>query len=521
MFRQIGGSTVLALLISILLSVALATPAAAIFAIEPVNEPLADCGWPAVANSPDGLTMIAWVATETGPMGEIDIVKTQLVNSLADEDAQRFDPVSLGPGTRPALCWSREGFTLALASGEFVVIYQSDENGAWDLENFTVRTVDAEAFGVINLDLWGNAYEGAGAHVFLCMGGMRHEPDYANLAYYAGRTGTDWSEFELVADAGDAPHWPQMSFANGRYGPLPRVYYVGRYEEEENLVYRTKQPETGWDDPVPVPGEGGMIPGPIGSDYDVAHWDIDTRAVLGCGPQPTCPCNVIHYIGHDYVAGWQDPENLTVDYGLEFDWPQSPSVSADAAGSVHALWYQQAADQMMVPQRRRLEYWIQENGEWTDASGFLDDSEIWPTHSRVAMALMPGHVPVLVWAHRDTIDGEPQPQAIWMARRVGVTAAPENDLPAAAATLAAHPNPFNPRVTISFAVPIAGDVELAVFDLRGRRVAVLFEGPLAPGASSVVWDGTDGRGRAMPGGVYLARLAGERYAASVKLVLAR
>ena len=55
-------------------------------------------------------------------MGDIDIVLTRLVPSLYDEHAPEWPaPVSLGPGTRPALCYSREGFTLAMASGEFIV----------------------------------------------------------------------------------------------------------------------------------------------------------------------------------------------------------------------------------------------------------------------------------------------------------------------------------------------------------------------------------------------------------------
>jgi hypothetical protein len=137
------------------------------------------------------------------------------------------------------------------------------------------------------------------------------------------------------------------------------------------------------------------------------------------------------------------------------------------------------------------------------------------------MALKPGHVPVLAWTHRDTIENEPQPQAIWMARRQGVTAGPEEYLPAAVPTLNAHPNPFNPRVTLTFAVPAAGPAELAIFDLRGRRVAVLHDGPLAAGEHRALWDGTDQRGRPLPGGVYLARFNGAGEILNCKLVLAR
>ena len=78
--------------------------------------------------------------------------------------------------------------------------------------------------------------------------------------------------------------------------------------------------------------------------------------------------------------------------------------------------------------------------------------------------------------------------------------------PAAVVSLTASPNPFNPRTTIAFTLPQAGDAMLAVYDLAGRRVATLVEGPLPEGPTSLDWDGRDDAGRALPSGVYLVRL---------------
>jgi hypothetical protein len=69
-----------------------------------------------------------------------------------------------------------------------------------------------------------------------------------------------------------------------------------------------------------------------------------------------------------------------------------------------------------------------------------------------------------------------------------------------------QPNPFNPRTTIKFDLPVAGAVRLAVFDLAGRLVRTLVGEQMAPGNHEVLWDGRDGSGREVGSGTYLARL---------------
>jgi hypothetical protein len=87
-----------------------------------------------------------------------------------------------------------------------------------------------------------------------------------------------------------------------------------------------------------------------------------------------------------------------------------------------------------------------------------------------------------------------------------VTAAP--DAPAAARIrLEANvPHPFNPKTTLRFSMQAAGPAELAIYDLAGRSVAHLVDGPLAAGEHSLVWNGIDDAGAPVSSGVYFARL---------------
>jgi len=64
------------------------------------------------------------------------------------------------------------------------------------------------------------------------------------------------------------------------------------------------------------------------------------------------------------------------------------------------------------------------------------------------------------------------------------------------------PNPFNPSTRIDFSLDRSEDVELAVFDLAGRKIATLHSGELADGQHHVDWDGTADSGGAVAAGHY-------------------
>ena len=84
-----------------------------------------------------------------------------------------------------------------------------------------------------------------------------------------------------------------------------------------------------------------------------------------------------------------------------------------------------------------------------------------------------------------------------------------------------HPNPFNPATTFRYVLPGRGHARLAIFDVRGREVAVLVDGLQTAGEHAVEWNGRSGRGYAVPSGVYLARLEADGEIRTRKIVLAR
>jgi hypothetical protein len=93
------------------------------------------------------------------------------------------------------------------------------------------------------------------------------------------------------------------------------------------------------------------------------------------------------------------------------------------------------------------------------------------------------------------------------------------DLPPAAPVrftlLNAEPNPFTATL-LDYTLSAPGAVRQTVYNLRGERVALLADGPLAAGRHRVRFDG-DG----LASGLYLAVLEAEGRRATLKLLLAK
>jgi flagellar hook assembly protein FlgD len=90
----------------------------------------------------------------------------------------------------------------------------------------------------------------------------------------------------------------------------------------------------------------------------------------------------------------------------------------------------------------------------------------------------------------------------------GPQAAPERTL-----LLAPTPNPSRGARTVSFALAAAGDVDLAIYSVDGRRVRTLAHGAFAAGNYRFTWEGDDETHRAAAPGLYFAQLVtgGRRY----------
>lgn len=85
--------------------------------------------------------------------------------------------------------------------------------------------------------------------------------------------------------------------------------------------------------------------------------------------------------------------------------------------------------------------------------------------------------------------------------------------------LGCYPNPFNPKVTVSFSALVEGRVSVSVHSVDGRRVAGLADRIFSTGLHELNWNGMDQEGQSLPSGVYLIRMHAESFTTMDRVVL--
>jgi len=88
-------------------------------------------------------------------------------------------------------------------------------------------------------------------------------------------------------------------------------------------------------------------------------------------------------------------------------------------------------------------------------------------------------------------------------------------------SLMAYPNPTPGQMHITFTAPARQHVDLALYDIAGRRVRTLLRQEVAPGAYSPEWKGDDDRGNLLPSGIYFARLISGSGTRTMRVLLRR
>ena len=93
-----------------------------------------------------------------------------------------------------------------------------------------------------------------------------------------------------------------------------------------------------------------------------------------------------------------------------------------------------------------------------------------------------------------------EPQEVIFVRGTFTDTEVETALPTDFRLEGNYPNPFNPTTTIQFGLPVQSEVAVEVYDVMGRRVAILVNGSRQAGWHEVAFDAST-----LPSGTYLIR----------------
>ena len=84
-----------------------------------------------------------------------------------------------------------------------------------------------------------------------------------------------------------------------------------------------------------------------------------------------------------------------------------------------------------------------------------------------------------------------------------------------------YPNPFNPSTAIRFTVPVASDVLLRIYNLRGQQLRTRVDMRYVAGQHTVMWNGQDNYGQPVSSGVYFVQMRAGEFVTVKKAALVR
>ncbi|TKJ41669.1 hypothetical protein CEE37_03630 [candidate division LCP-89 bacterium B3_LCP] len=217
--------------------------------------------------------------------------------------------------------------------------------------------------------------------------------------------------------------------------------------------------------PIQIPATGGSF------DFNIAIANSGANQVVG-----DVWCNVILPNGNLY-GPLLGPINLTLPAGFQLDRDRSQTVPGGAPEGTYT--YQ--------------------------AFIGLHPETIWDMDSFTFEKLTTGDG---AWVEDWSNSGEPFDE--WL------TTKDDPSIPETYSLEQNYPNPFNPLTTISFALPEAGRVQLAVYNMLGRQVAQLVNGYRGAGCHVFTFDGSG-----LSSGIYFYRIEAGDFTAVRKMVLVK
>jgi choice-of-anchor B domain-containing protein len=265
---------------------------------------------------------------------------------------------------------------------------------------------------------------------------------------------------------------------------------TGRWERADPQQTTEGSQAVQSEDDHTVAGVNAWVTGPL-AGAAVGQWDVDGgETVL------SSPVYDLTALAFPRVSYWRW-------YSTGIGNPSTDRWSVDVSSDAGASWVV-------------LEALDQPRAQWSQVDVALDS------------LIVPSSAVVFRFTARDTGTGSITEAAVddfmvYDTRGATGTSVAAGGAPREMLLSQAYPNPVRggQAVHLSLALPHPGRVEATVFDVAGRRVAVLTRGRMPAGPHRIGWDARLPGGPAAPAGVYFIRLESDAGSFARKVVVLR
>lgn len=207
-------------------------------------------------------------------------------------------------------------------------------------------------------------------------------------------------------------------------------------------------------------------------------WDAyNCQITVISQPDPPRPFSLISPLYSEYFI-WPD--------SLRFTWQHT--TDPDSGSQVYFEWkmWKSAEDHSVTPH----------------ASMTLDTAHLF----MVPADMDAGTYLWRVWAWDETGLSRASTNIGIVTVDMGTDVREDETIPSEYRLLPNVPNPFNPQTAITWHLPVGSRVRITIYNMLGQAIRILADEHRPAGIHTLLWDGTDDRGRFVPSGVYIYRL---------------
>ena len=271
-----------------------------------------------------------------------------------------------------------------------------------------------------------------------------------------------------------------------------------------------------------------------GADWDViCYWDTMGIYVLrgwyttnpGYDRYPSVFCSQNYaYIAYQADVGSGNNDimfNYSTAYGTAWQ-PSMIDLTNDATDETYPRLYgfstTIAADYIYGGNSVYFNYSIDNGQNWQAVPEIASDNSSATGDYHSAALLYTPNFMYATWEDTRNV-GTDQLEIYSATRTTPVGVEEQKAITEATPKLIVSPNPFNNLVRIGYHLTLGQSVNLAIYDVSGKKIRTLVDGVHNPGRLSAAWDTKDDMGIQVPAGVYFGRITGQNFEATSKLVL--